>query len=316
MRFSSPLPVAFICSFTFKRNGEREGGEAAPGSASRPLQAPLALLLSPKRSRGVLERSPGVPGGCPGRFRVDPGRVLGSPGVVPGRIPGVSGGILREESASPVEGGWVTGGSAKPWERGCAGRTSSAPPIWHLHACPWPRVPPRPPGVSPSPKPFPPAVEPGPSPPRAAAPDGAHRDPPAARLCPWGGRGCAQERGHAAPAWRCARVGVRVHACARTSRGHTPLGNRTYLGNKSVGTRLCCAAPGRSAGGNCRAPPGAGVGAGTGAVTPGPDPPRGLSPAWKFSGEPPPEGKLRAQRAGEGRSGRSRRLLSSCSFPP
>lgn len=134
-------------------------------------------------------------------------------------------------------------------------------------------------------------------------PTGRTGIPPAARLCPWGRRGCAQERGHAAPAWRCARVGVRVHACARTSRGHTPLGNRTYLGNKSVGTRLCCAAPGRSAGGNCRAPPGAGVGAGTGAVTPCPDPPRGLSPAWKFSGEPPPRANFGRSALGKGAAG-------------
>lgn len=259
MRFSSPLPVAFICSFTFKRNGEREGGR---GSAWQRL-APPPSPPRPSLGSGEVPGGPGeVPGGprrVPMKVPSGPRGVLGSPGVVPGRIPGVSGGVLREESASPVEGGWDTGGSAKPWERGCAGahklRTPyPAPPRGPVAACA--RRLPTPSRCVPLPKTVPPIpVEPGPSPSRAAAPDGAHREPPAARLCPWGRRGCAQERGHAAPAWRCARVGVRVHACARTSRGHTSLGTRTYLGNKSVGTRLCCAAPGRSAGRNCRAPP-------------------------------------------------------------
>lgn len=95
MRFSSPLPVAFICSFTFKRNGEREGGR---GSAWQRLASP------PSPPRPSLE-SGEVPGG--------PGEVPGGPRGVPRKVPSGPRAGSRESRCVPGEDpGGVRGGSS------------------------------------------------------------------------------------------------------------------------------------------------------------------------------------------------------------
>lgn len=216
---------------------------------------------------------------------------------------GCPGGFFGKNRPAPWRGGGIRGALPSRGNGGARGRTSSAPPIRHLHGGPWQRVlgaSPRPPGVSPSPKPFP------------LSPWNrvrAHRGlrPPTGRTGSPPRPGCA--RGEGAGARRSAGTlprpgGVHAWGCVSTRVRAPPAGTRLWAPAPTSGTspwergsaaRLRGAARGGIAGPL--------PGAGTGAVTPGPDPPRGLSPAWKFSGETPPRANFGRSALGKGAAG-------------
>lgn len=310
MRFSSPLPVAFICSFTFKRNGEREGGR---GSAWQRLAPP------PSPPRPSLE-SGEVPGG--------PGEVSGGPRGVPRKVPsGPRAGSRESRCGSGEDPGGVRGGSSgrigQPRGGGVGyGRlrqavgtgVRGAHKLRTPHLAP-PRVPvaacarrlPTPSRCVPLPKTVPPRRGTGSKPtegrgPRRGAP-GAPRGPavPVGRA-----RVCAGARARCPGLEVCTRGGACPRVCAHLPRAHAF--GQPHLPREQVrGNAALLRGSGAQRGGELQGPPRGRCWGRYRGRDPRPRPsPRSL-PGVEIQRRTPPRG----QTSGAARWGRAQRALPS-----